>query len=434
MTVLAVQEPSLVVLCGPAGCGKSTFAARWFRETEVLCADTVRGWLCDNPAEQGINESVFEVLHRIAELRLANGRLTVIDATNLEASARLPLRQLARRARLPSHLIVISADLETIRERNQRRDRRVDDGVLRGHLHMVEHLDAALEKERWGRIDRIDAQQLESAEVVRTTLPPVRFEEEGPFDVVGDVHGCLSELDTLVRELGYDEDGEHPEGRRLVFVGDLVDRGPDSVGVLRRVLPWVEQGRALFVPGNHDDKLARWLHGRAVKVTGGLATTVGEWQQLSAPEERLLRRRFLAVMKEAPHYLWLDGGRLLVSHAGLEERDHGRTGDAVSAFCLFGKTTGKVIDGYPERLDWAADYEGAAYVAHGHVPVRLPQWRNRVADIDLGVVFGGDLCAMRWPEKTFVTVPAEKAWWGGGRWGAAEPADTMTPSDEATAG
>ena len=423
VTVLHLWEPSLVVLCGPAGAGKSTFAAKWFADTEVLCADTVRAWLCDNPSEQGLNDEVFAILHRIAEQRLTNGRLTVIDATNLETSARQPLRQIARRRRLPCHLILVESDLETIRARNASRERQVADKVLQSHLAMFAELEQALSNERWDRIDRVQASELDTLELARQPLPPVRFDEHGPFDVVGDVHGCSSELSTLLEILGYASDGNHPQGRRLVLVGDLVDRGPNSVSVLKKVLPWIEAGHALFVPGNHDDKLARWLKGRAVKVTGGLATTVAEWQQLSAPEERLLRRRFLRVMDAAPPYLWLDDGQLLISHAGLEEVDHGRLGDAVRAFCLFGKTTGRVIDGYPERLDWAMDYAGAPHIVHGHVPVRLARWRNQVADIDLGVVFGGDLCAMRWPEKTFVTVPAEQVWWGEGRWGGTEAPD-----------
>jgi len=426
VTSLIVHEPSLVVLCGPAGSGKSTFARRCFLPTEVLNADAIRGMLTDDEAEQGVHEETFEILHRIAEVRLARGLLTVIDATNLEEHARRPLRQLAKRARLPTHLVIVDADLETVRQRNAARDRRVEDGVLRAHLERLENLESSLAKERWDRITRVRAEDLSHVDVVRAPLPPLRFDETGPFDLIGDVHGCLSELRTLLTTLGYAADGSHPDGRRMVFVGDLVDRGPDSVGVLRDVVTWVEGGHALFVPGNHDDKFARWLEGRAVKVTGGLATTVAEWEQLTEPEARLLGRRFLSLMGEAPSYLWLDGGRLLVSHAGLEEADHGRVGGAVRAFCLFGKTTGKVIDGYPERLDWAADYAGAPHVVHGHVPVRLAQWRNQVADIDLGVVFGGELCALRWPERTFVTVPAEQAWWGGPRWGVIDPPEEAT--------
>ena len=428
MTTLHVHEPSLVVLCGPAGAGKTTLARRCFAPTEVVSADVVRAMLCDDPSEQRINDEVFEVLHRIVEVRLKQGRLTVVDATNLEASARQPLRRLAKQSRLPTHLVVLDAPVELTRQRNAQRDRQVSESVLRQHSQLLSRLPDALEKERWDRVDTLDASALAEVVLKRSPLPPIRFDEHGPFDIIGDVHGCLTELLSLLAVLGYSEGGVHPDGRKLVFVGDLVDRGPDSVGVLRVVLSWVEQGRALMVPGNHDEKLYRWLQGRAVKVQGGLATTVSEWQELTVPEERLLRERFMRAMDQAPPYLWLDGGRLLVSHAGLEEVDHGRVGDAVRAFCLFGKTTGKFIEGLPERLDWAAEYQGAPAVVHGHVPVRLAQWRNEVADVDLGVVFGGSLCAARWPERTFVSVPAVRTWWGAGRWGLAEQPDAEEAS------
>lgn len=413
---LQLPDPCLLVLCGPAASGKSTFARRCFAPTEVVSSDAVRGWLSDDPDNQEINEETFEVLHRIVELRLRLGRLTVVDATNLETEHRAELKRIGRRSRLPVILLTVHADLALMRERNAQRERKVPDAVLIQHAQACEELPGAIAKERWDAVHSVTSGQLDTVEVERVPLPPLRLEERGPFDVVGDVHGCLEELETLLEQLGY-RDGRHPDGRRLVFLGDLVDRGPSSVGVLRLVLPWLEDGRALFVPGNHDDKLRRWLQGRRVAVSGGLSTTVAEWERLGENEDRALRARFERLMASAPTYLMLDEGRLLVSHAGLEEKDHGRVGPAVRAFCLYGKTTGKEIDGYPERLDWAADYAGEAAVVYGHVPVRRAEWRNNTVDIDLGAVFGGALCAMRWPERTFVTVPASRSWVEGyARW------------------
>ncbi len=406
---LELPDPCLIVLCGPAASGKSTFAASRFAPTEIVSSDTLRGWLCDDPDNQGINEQTFALLHQIVEARLGHGRLTVVDATNLEPKARAPLRRIARAARLPAHLLIFNANEQTLRSRNEARARRVPHGVLLRHRELAAALEADLSGERWDGVHRLETASLDDVQVHRKPLAPLRLEERGPFDIVGDVHGCLTELDALVTELGY-EDGRHPQGRRLIFLGDLVDRGPSSVGVLRRVLPWLEDGRALFVPGNHDDKLWRWLQGRGVSLSGGLATTVAEWNALTEGEDRELRARFDRLMQGAAPYLWLDGGDLLVSHAGLEEPDHGRIGAAVRAFCLYGKTTGREIEGFPERLDWAADYSGRPAVVHGHVPVRRAEWRMNTVDIDMGAVFGGALCAVRWPERTFVTVQAERSW------------------------
>lgn len=406
---LRLPAPALIVLCGPAASGKSTFARRWFSPTEIVSSDTVRGWLCDDPDNQDINQETFELVHRIVDERLRHGRLTVVDATNLDKEGRAELRRIARSRRLPVHLVVFSAPLETLQEWNRSRARQVPHAVLLAHRDLAAEAEQHLAAERWDGVHRLETARLGDVIVERASLPPLRLEEKGPFDVIGDVHGCLTELQTLLGLLGYD-DGRHPDGRRLVFLGDLVDRGPSSVGVLRLLLPWLEDGRALFVPGNHDDKLWRWLQERGVTISGGLATTVAEWRQLNEPEDRELRARFGRLMKGAPPYLWLDGGDLLVTHAGLEERDHGRVGSAVRAFCLYGKTTGREIDGYPERLDWAADYSGRPAVVHGHVPVRRAVWRNNTVDIDLGAVFGGALCGMRWPERTFVTVQSPRSW------------------------
>ncbi len=413
---LRLPEPSLVVLCGPAASGKSSFAQRWFSPTEVVSSDAVRGLLCDDPDNQDINEETFALVHQLCEARLAHGRITVVDATNLEKEGRAEFRRIARSARLPVHLVVFDAKLETLRERNKARARQVPDSVLRTHRELADRLTSDLDDERYDGVHHLDASNLDEVIVEREPLAPLRLDVSGPFDIIGDVHGCLAELETLLDQLGY-VDGLHPEGRRLVFLGDLVDRGPSSVGVLRLVLPWLEDSRALFVPGNHDDKLWRWLQGRGVTVSGGLGSTVAEWNALTDAEDRELRARFDRLMKSAPPYLWLDGGALIVTHAGLEERDHGRVGPKVRAFCLYGKTTGREIDGYPERLDWAADYSGEPAVVHGHVPVRRAEWRHNTADIDLGAVFGGALCAMRWPERTFESVQASRSWVEGvARW------------------
>jgi len=101
--------------------------------------------------------------------------------------------------------------------------------------------------------------------------PLVRALFEGPLDVIGDVHGEHEALESLVERLGYDSEGGHPQGRRMVFLGDLTDRGPDSPGVVRRVRSWVESGRAQVVVGNHELNILRsetkhgnhWFYGQA---------------------------------------------------------------------------------------------------------------------------------------------------------------------------
>lgn len=229
----------------------------------------------------------------------------------------------------------------------------------------------------------------------------------GPFDIVGDVHGCHAELLALLEKLGWHVPGDGtpvpPEGRRAVFLGDLCDRGPEIVRTLRLVMGMVAAGHAMCILGNHDEKLMRLLMGRNVTVNHGLERSAAELEGES-PE---FRASLLEFLRSLPHHLILDGGRLVAAHAGLPEALHGRDVPAARAFCLHGASTGRMdADGLPIRLDWAADYRGAAAVLHGHVPVAAPEWRNGVLDLDLGCVFGGALAACRWPEREIVSVPS----------------------------
>ena len=246
----------------------------------------------------------------------------------------------------------------------------------------------------------------------------VRYRSDrGPFDIIGDVHGCLSELKTLLGALGYSLDPlSHPDGRKPVFLGDLVDRGPDSPGVVRLVMDAVSQGRAYCVLGNHDEKFRRWLGGREVTTGGGLNFTI---EQMESESEAFhdTARAFIGTL---PLHLVLDEGRLVVAHAGLHAKWHGRPeSPGARAFALFGETTGQKDEwGFPERLDWARDYSGEALVVHGHVADREVRERNNVICLDTGCAYGGRLTAMRWPERELVQVEAEKTWYESARWKA----------------
>jgi protein phosphatase len=242
--------------------------------------------------------------------------------------------------------------------------------------------------------------------------------EAGPFDIIGDVHGCYPELLALLYKLGWRDLrgytastlGYNSAGntRKAVFLGDLTDRGPSSAGVLRLVMGMVAAGQAICLKGNHDDKLARKLAGRKVTVGNGLETTLAE---LSAepPEFVDQLRDFLHGLVS---YYVLDGGRLVVAHAGIKEDMIGRSDDKVQAFTLYGDTTGEIDElGLPVRRDWAADYHGDAMIVYGHTPVSEPGWVHNTINIDTGCVFGGKLTALRYPEGKIVSVPAEQVYY-----------------------
>ncbi|MFE6287503.1 polynucleotide kinase-phosphatase [Streptomyces sp. NPDC057877] len=408
--VLPVTDLSLVVLVGASGSGKSTFARKHFKPTEVISSDFCRGLVSDDENDQGATKDAFDVLHYIAGKRLAAGRRTVVDATSVQQDARRQLVDLAKRYDVLPIAIVLDVPEEVCAERNAARTDRADmpRRVIQRHIRELRRSLRGLEREGFRKVHVLrGVAEAEHATVVTEK----RFNDlthlTGPFDIVGDIHGCAFELEALLGKLGY-TDGVHPDGRTAVFVGDLVDRGPDSPGVLRRVMSMVKSGNALCVPGNHENKYGRHLKGRKVQHTHGLAETIGQMESESE-EFRAEVREFIDGL--VSHYV-LDGGRLVVCHAGLPERYHGRTSGRVRSHALYGDTTGETDEfGLPVRYPWAEEYRGRAAVVYGHTPVPEATWLNNTICLDTGAVFGGKLTALRWPERELVDVPAERVWY-----------------------
>ncbi|MDX3775859.1 polynucleotide kinase-phosphatase [Streptomyces europaeiscabiei] len=407
---LPVTDLSLVVLIGASGSGKSTFARRHFKPTEIISSDFCRGLVSDDENDQGATKDAFDVLHYIAGKRLAAGRRTVVDATSVQQESRKQLIELARKHDVLPIAIVLDVPEEVCAERNAARTDRADmpRRVIQRHTRELRRSLRHLEREGFRKVHVLRG--VEDAENA-TVVTEKRFNDlthlSGPFDIVGDIHGCASELDSLLGKLGY-VDGTHPQGRTAVFVGDLVDRGPDSPGVLRRVMSMVGSGDALCVPGNHENKYGRYLKGRNVQHTHGLAETIEQMEGESEEFKKQVREFIDGLVS---HYV-LDGGRLVVCHAGLPEKYHGRTSGRVRSHALYGDTTGETDEfGLPVRYPWAEDYRGRAAVVYGHTPVPAATWLNNTICLDTGAVFGGKLTALRWPERELVEVPAERVWY-----------------------
>ncbi|WP_426058996.1 polynucleotide kinase-phosphatase [Hymenobacter sp. B1770] len=460
---LKVPELCLVVLLGSSGAGKSTFARRLFKPTEIVSSDICRGLVADDENDQSASQDAFELLHYMVAKRLKRGLLTVVDATNVQEEARKPLVALARQYHVLPVAIVLDVPDAVAYERNALRPERRGMGphVVARHRQLLRKSLRNLKQEGFRHIhvlrgvEEVDAIQ----GIVRDRLYNNRKEETGPFDIIGDVHGCYEELRALLEKLGYEifeepievvrdlgvrviaplvgrdatlrvsalddagmegSDGadektrsvaslQSADGarRKAVFLGDLVDRGPASPQVLRLVMSMVRDGSALCVPGNHDIKLLRHLNGKKVTVNHGLAETLAQLE----PEPEAFRsevRRFLDGL--VSHYV-LDGGKLVVAHAGLIEEMQGRGSGAVRAFALFGESTGEIDEfGLPVRYEWAREYRGRAMVAFGHTPVPDAEWLNNTIDIDTGCVFGGRLTALRYPERELVAVPAAQVY------------------------
>lgn len=443
---ITLPELSLVVLIGASGSGKSTFARQHFRSTEILSSDYCRGLVSDDETDQSASRDAFDVLHYIAAKRLGAGRLTVVDATNVQAEDRKPLLALARQYHCFPVAIVLNLPEILCHERNQQRpDRQFGPQVVRRHSQNLRRSLHTLEREGFRYIYVLSSvDEINQAEIERQPLWNNRQQEHGPFDIIGDVHGCCDELEELLQTLGYERltlpfsspawefpTYVHPAGRKAVFLGDLVDRGPRILDTLKLVHNMVVASTALCVPGNHDMKLLRKLNGRNVKVTHGLEQTLGEIAALSDPLQAETTRELKQFLDGLISHYVLDGGQLVVAHAGMKAELQGRGSRTVREFALYGETTGEIDEfGLPVRYNWAAEYRGRAIVVYGHTPVPAPEWLNNTVNIDTGCVFGGKLTALRYPEKEWVSIPARQVYCEPVKPLLAEPTPRLTAQQE----
>jgi len=429
--LLSIPSPSLVALIGPSGSGKSTFAARHFAPTETLSSDAYRAIVGDDANDQSVTAPAFAALHAVAAIRLRLGRLTVVDATSVKPRDRAALVRLAREHDVPAVAVVLNLDERTCLQRNAARaDRQFGAHVVRTHIQQLRRDLRGLEREGFRPVTILNTPaEVDAVRVARVPLPTDRHDDAGPFDIIGDLHGCADELAELLALLGYQPDAaagyHHPGGRRAIFLGDLVDRGPKVVETVTLVRRMVASGAALCLPGNHDDKLYRHLKGRPVQIAHGLAESIAQIDTLPPDARAAWTRDYRDFVDALPSHYLLAGGDLVVAHAGMKEAYQGRASRRVRDFALYGETTGESDElGLPIRGDWAGDYRGRAAVVYGHTAVYAPAWRNNTIDIDTGCVYGGRLTALRWPERELVSIPAHVTY--------AEPKRPLAPPDDGT--
>ena len=412
---ISIPETALVVLIGASGSGKSTFARKHFLPTEIISSDDCRGLVSDDAGSLDATEDAFDLVHFLARKRLARQKLTVIDATNVQPDGRKALLAIAREHDCMASAIVLDLPPKLCHERNRARpDRQFAFGVVRQHASQLRRSLRDLRREGFRTVTVLDSPEaIDAATIERVRLWSNRRDDRGPFDIIGDVHGCFDELVDLLRALGYQVDPDAgtavpPDGRKAVFLGDLVDRGPAVAAVLRLVMTMTRAGVALCLPGNHEIKLCRKLQGRDVHVSHGLAETL---DQLAREPAAFSQQVADFIDGLVAHYV-LDDGKLVVAHAGMTASLQGRASARVREFALYGETTGERDEfGLPIRYDWATDYRGKAMVVYGHTPVPEAEWLNRTICIDTGCVFGGKLTALRYPEKQLVQVPARRMYY-----------------------
>lgn len=341
---IEIPDLAVVALVGVSGSGKSTFAKQHFKPTEVLSSDYFRALISDDENNQQVSSQAFDTLYYVANKRLDLGLLTVIDATNVQKHARAEVVRLAKAQNCFAVAIVLDMPEKVCRARNEKRtDRDFGGHVITRQADQLRRSIRTLRKEGFRYVYVLKGEEdVANVEIVRAPLWNNRKDVTGPFDIIGDVHGCYDELCALLDMLGYSVDRENcsavpPEGRRAIFLGDLCDRGPKNVEVLRLVMNMVQSETAFCIAGNHDVKLLKNLNGANVQVTHGLEKTV---EQLSAQSEEFVEEVKIFLDGLISHYVF-DNGRLVVAHAGLKEKYHGRGSGRVRDFCLYGDTTGE---------------------------------------------------------------------------------------------
>lgn len=434
--LLSIPELALVLLVGPRGTGKSTFVARHFLPGQVVSLPSIRAMICDSPERLESTGDAIDMQAMLVEMRLAWSRLTVIDGTNLRLRTRQNFLSLARKHHVPVVAIVFDLPNEARANGLTKSPPLLSeyDGFTTATSQMLEPLEeqiASLQEalprlgqEGFHRVYFVsNSHELNNAQVHFQRLPCNRSELDGPFDLIGDVHGCCDELEELLNKMGYRAGGTsvnvpgvlqhyyHPEGRKAVFLGDIVDRGPRILDAVKLVQGMVESGAALAVQGNHESKVLRHFRASRPEPRPSILQTLREIEALSPESQKQVIRGMVDFFDALPHHLVLASGNLVAAHAGLREDLQGRDSPLVRNQALFGDANARFDDDpEPGRLEWVQHYRGRALVVYGHTPVAEAIVANRTINIDTGCVFGGTLTALRFPEMEVVAVQARKSY------------------------
>ncbi len=427
--------PAIVVLVGIAGVGKSSWARARYPREQLCSADAMRKLVSDSEEHQGASAQAWHMVREQVKMRLELGKRAIIDGTHVKVEDRRAWLKLARELEVPAQVVWFDIGIETSLVRQEGRSRKVPRRALERQLRdMGSRIGTKIREEGWEAILRVSEEhEPGEAEVLRgyspapyTELPShgARIVRHGGHDIIGDVHGCIKELRTLLEKLGWTRNGAWSyappcEDRAVVFVGDLTDRGPGSVEVLQLVHGMWRQGHAYLVRGNHDDKLLRYLKGNTIKIDGHLQTTIDEFEALEQEQREHITRQSIALLETSPHWALLGQSTashcgtyadVVVAHAAWKPGMMMAKRDKVRWFCLYGPNTGKTnARGYPERLDWRPRYpEHGPLCITGHTPYSgEPRWHGRTLCVDTACVFGERLTAWRWPEQECVSTPAE---------------------------
>lgn len=437
---ISLPHAGIVLLVGPSNSGKTTLLNRLVEQgilqrSETVSSDQFRLLVSDldfidlgkhtkdeqavlYAKYQQISEKAFTAMGQLINTRSALGKLTVVDATHLWPDDRKTSIDLASRNHVSALAIVLDLPEKLLLERDSRRELPRGRNRIKQQVRAFKNNLSSIDTEGFSATYFLDEVELEQCTFVRLSNPLVKEVGTG-LDFIGDIHGCYDEFLELLDKLGFrpDEFGlyVHPEGRKLVSVGDILGRGPKSIECLNLFMSHVEKGLAYMIDSNHGWKIARWLMGRKVELAHGDEFVALEFEHYEKVNGKvateLFKERVKNFLLAAPSNLVFSNngvGVIVATHAGIRDNYIGKQSKRISDFCRYGDTDGLDESGKPIRKDWYVGHQSGELIVWGHDPSPQPAEVNNTINIDQGVVFGGRLTSYRYPEKTFVSVKAQK--------------------------
>ena len=429
----------IVLLVGPSNSGKTRLLSRLVEQgtllpSEIVSSDQFRALVSDveyiNYTKHAkdeqevlfakykqISEKAFEAMGQLVSIRSALGKLTVVDATHLWPEDRINSVNIALKNHVPAIAIVLDVSEKKLLERDAQRELPRGRDRIKKQVRAFKNNLGSLKTEGFAELYSLNEAELEQCTFRR--LPnPLIIEVGAGLDFIGDIHGCYTEFLELLDKLGYSQSEEgvyvHSEGRKLVSVGDVLGRGPQSLNCLNFFMNHAEKDLAYMVDSNHGWKIARWLLGRKVELAHGDEFVAAEFEYYEKKQGEKAAEQFKEKVKNfllaAPSNLVFTKngiGVIVATHAGIRDKYIGKQSKRISDFCRYGDTDGADERGKPIRKDWYVHHQSGEIIIWGHDPRPLPEVVNNTINIDQGVVFGGRLTAYRYPQKTFVSVVAQ---------------------------
>jgi predicted kinase len=385
----------LYILSGPPASGKSTWAKNAINlpKEAIVSTDSLReqifgarsyidksGSVKKVLASSG-DAAVFEIARKIVEQRLKEKLVTVIDATNVTESERASWAQIAAENGVPSTVLFFHEPLSTLEKRDLSRDRQVGAGVIKSF------------NER-RTTDTKQNHAFIKANDTSSFHPPTLPNDK--VDVIGDIHGLYDDLLSFINTLGYSIDDkniiQHPDNRKLLFLGDWIDRGPDSVKCMRLVHDSVVYGGHFAVPGNHEYKVTRgyneWRKEKSIPKLpiAGMETLTKIWSEASNEEAEKWARW---IKKLPPLYAY---GRFIFCHADLMSCDVFQT---PMSDLLYGESGFGDVDSDFLFSQWSEKTNGdnGPILIRGHIPPTNPD-STRAFSLERHVGFSGTVLSL----------------------------------------